>query len=272
MNDPPTSIEVAGATLKQNISGATIGELSATDQDTTQSHTFSVTDSRFEIVNSVLKLKTGQFVASATGGSIDIEIVATDSGSPPRQKTQLVTIQVQPNSFPWRQSGEPLDTSGDGAVAPIDALHIINLLNDPDILDPGGRLPISRAVDSDLPFYDVNGDGFAAPIDVVLVINFLNGEGEGEGQTPDQAFADKVYVGPIQLFGEVREFVASGGDINLLNPSRSATLQQSVPTLDFINPAAQWPADVDDIWRRLAETCSDSDEEEFDLESFDLGF
>lgn len=62
---------------------------------------------------------------------------------------------------------DPLDVNGDGAVTPIDALNVIevlnNSLNPAAVLDP---IVVDHA--------DANGDGFVAPLDVLLIIHRLN--------------------------------------------------------------------------------------------------
>src|SRR5439155_27284693 len=76
-----------------------------------------------------------------------------------------------------------VDVDGDGVLAPIDALLVINYLN---AWLPGGTL--SSPTFADRLYYDVDGDGTVAPIDAVLVINSLNTQprlaatiyGEGE--------------------------------------------------------------------------------------------
>ncbi len=66
-------------------------------------------------------------------------------------------------------SGRRNDTNGDGVVAPLDALQVINDLNS------YGSRNVSAAIPSN-PL-DVNGDGVIAPIDVLVIINDLNSNG-----------------------------------------------------------------------------------------------
>ena len=58
---------------------------------------------------------------------------------------------------------EPADVNGDGEVAPMDVLTIVNEINAPR-QDRGGR-PM---------FFDVNGDGALTPFDALMVMNRLN--------------------------------------------------------------------------------------------------
>ena len=71
---------------------------------------------------------------------------------------------------PWQNAVLPVDVTNDGVVSPLDALLIINELN-----NSGSRLLSPPAEDlAPPPFIDVNGDNFVAPLDALLVINHLN--------------------------------------------------------------------------------------------------
>jgi len=96
---------------------------------------------------------------------------------------------ISVSNNPYQNPTNALDVNGDRFVSPIDALLIINYLNDnPNQF--GTQLPPTG--NPQIPFFlDVNGDGFVAPIDVLLVINELNmratsqslgGEGESTSE------------------------------------------------------------------------------------------
>lgn len=77
-------------------------------------------------------------------------------------------------STTWQNPQLRYDIDGDGQVAPIDAILIVNLLN----RKGSHLLPIApTGATAPPPFYDTNGDGYVAAIDVLLVLNFLNGGG-----------------------------------------------------------------------------------------------
>ncbi|MCU0873090.1 MAG: dockerin type I domain-containing protein [Pirellulaceae bacterium] len=85
------------------------------------------------------------------------------------------------NHSPWQNYAKPLDVDGNGQVVPLDALLIINRLNEVG----SQRLPSPAGNQSPPPYYDTNGDGELAPLDALLIINFLNAPpasaaGEGE--------------------------------------------------------------------------------------------
>jgi hypothetical protein len=83
---------------------------------------------------------------------------------------------------PWQNFPNPLNVDNDpnDSVDPIDALVVINELNNPKYSDPNtGELPVPPpippgSVEGPPFFYDVDGDGFVAPNDALMVINFLN--------------------------------------------------------------------------------------------------
>jgi hypothetical protein len=78
--------------------------------------------------------------------------------------------------YSWNND-QPLDSSLDGLVSPIDALLVINFINARSD-DPTANL-------------DTDGDGLVAPIDALLVINYLNGGSANEEQTAaDAVFSD----------------------------------------------------------------------------------
>ncbi|MEM7311586.1 MAG: GEVED domain-containing protein, partial [Planctomycetota bacterium] len=99
----------------------------------------------------------------------------------PAPDGEVEDYQINIASNPWQNtnagSGGFEDVNNDGIVSPIDALLIINELNNPQVSDPNnGALSLDE---DDLPgengpFLDVNGDGFVSPIDALLVINRLN--------------------------------------------------------------------------------------------------
>ena len=83
----------------------------------------------------------------------------------------------------WHNSTNPYDVNGSGDVTPLDALIIVNYLNE----HPGAPL-LPNAVAVVPPFYDVSGDNLCTPQDALLVINWLKhqreGSPEGESDTP----------------------------------------------------------------------------------------
>jgi ELWxxDGT repeat protein len=88
--------------------------------------------------------------------------------------TELWSGIADPNR--WQNPEVPTDVDHDGVTSPLDALLVINELNErlvSSLVD--GALPDSPATS---PFLDVNDDGFVAPGDALIIINALQGGGD----------------------------------------------------------------------------------------------
>ena len=116
------------------------------------------------------------------GGDNFSYTISDANGGTASAQVSVTIVPVGPTS--WQNVNLPEDVSGDGTVFPIDALLVINTLNDegPRVLpDP------STAPDPPPPFFDVNGDGMVLPIDALLVINYLNDPPAAEGPLAPRA-------------------------------------------------------------------------------------
>jgi thioredoxin-dependent peroxiredoxin len=69
----------------------------------------------------------------------------------------------------WQNPTNRLDVNMSGFVEPIDALIVIN-----DINQRGSRLLETKPLEYSGPLIDVNGDGQSSPLDVLIVINSMN--------------------------------------------------------------------------------------------------
>ena len=92
INDAPTAIALSATSVKENQAGAVIGRLTTTDPDKSDTHTYKVSDSRFEVVNGALKLKAGIALDRESTSSIALSVTSTDPGK--LSKTQTFTIGV----------------------------------------------------------------------------------------------------------------------------------------------------------------------------------
>ncbi len=68
------------AAVDENDAGAVVGDLTTTDPDAGDSHTYTVSDSRFEVVGGQLKLKDGISLDFDTEPTVDVTVTTTDSG------------------------------------------------------------------------------------------------------------------------------------------------------------------------------------------------
>src|SRR6185369_2514278 len=138
----------------------------------------------------------------------------------------------------WHNSAQPLDTNGDGSIAAIDALLIINQLNlyGARLLVNGPvRAITSQTIDPAGPWsfqVDTNGDGRLAPLDALLVINYLNDRatsqrgfsGAAEGESSTDTAAAFVQIGFDALAGTTSGLPGPGE----LSPSNSAGILENV--------------------------------------------
>lgn len=98
----------------------------------------------------------------------------------------------------WQNPRNIRDVNDDGRVAPMDALIIINELNDPQVSHPttgklGNRLVVG------LPYFDVNGDGFVSSIDVLNIMNSLNAaSAESESMINEEAASSQYEPMPLE--------------------------------------------------------------------------
>ena len=79
VNDTPDSIALNSLNIAENSAGGVVGNLSTTDVDAGDSHTYSVSDNRFEVSGSQLKLKDGISLDHETEGSVSVTVTSTDS-------------------------------------------------------------------------------------------------------------------------------------------------------------------------------------------------
>ncbi|MBI2480054.1 MAG: hypothetical protein HYV60_15920 [Planctomycetia bacterium] len=135
------------------------------------------------------------------GQQIAVAIHATDSGQPARSVSDEFAILVD---NPYHNEARPTDVNNDSFVTPLDALLIINDLNE----NRPRALPMPPESESfDPPFRDANNDLFVTPLDALLVINDLNSP-NAEGESSEGDVAAFLSIGtvttvfePVTMFG-----------------------------------------------------------------------
>ncbi|MEM7474336.1 MAG: right-handed parallel beta-helix repeat-containing protein [Planctomycetota bacterium] len=96
-----------------------------------------------------------------------------------REFEGLVALDIIDDDPTWHNMAMPLDVNADDAVSAIDALLIINFLNERN----DSNLQNQQAPNGQFHI-DVNNDGFASAIDALTLINALNTQ-NGEGESAD---------------------------------------------------------------------------------------
>jgi trimeric autotransporter adhesin len=92
VNELPTDLYLSNASVSENAAGAVVGNLSVTDPDLGNTHTFTVDDQRFEVAAGQLKLKAGQSLDFETAPSVVVNVTVRDQDNYPY--TESFTINV----------------------------------------------------------------------------------------------------------------------------------------------------------------------------------
>ncbi len=92
LNVAPTAISLDNTTVNENASGAIIGNLTTTDPDAGDTHTYTVDDARFDVVGGQLKLKAGQSMNFETEPSVNITVTSTDGGGLSTNQPFTITV------------------------------------------------------------------------------------------------------------------------------------------------------------------------------------
>ncbi|MEP4431976.1 MAG: cadherin-like domain-containing protein [Hyphomicrobiales bacterium] len=92
VNDNPDDIALDNSSISENISGGVIGNLTSSDVDTGDTHSYVVSDDRFEVVEGQLKLKDGISLDYETESSVSVEVTSTDQSDGTYSETFNVVV------------------------------------------------------------------------------------------------------------------------------------------------------------------------------------
>ncbi|WP_197356797.1 dockerin type I domain-containing protein [Aureliella helgolandensis] len=230
-NEGPLGLSLSRKAVVDSTPGAPVGTVSVSDPDGDH-YNFTVSDERFEFVGDTLQLKQGQIIYLFLETSVTLEITATSHRG--ESVSAEFTLTVTPAPSPYQNPKIPQDVNNDGVVTPIDALILINRLNQEgiDTQPYDGELANGEPWSDAYP--DVNGDGRLSPIDVLIVINQLNKQANepqgGEGEQPGSApIAPLLFSPPTQDRTKPQNSQAPP-DIKLHRPSESRSeLSSNLP-------------------------------------------
>jgi hypothetical protein len=137
--DAPTDISIDNLTIEENAEGAVIGSLSVTDADAGDTHTYTVSDDRFEVVEGQLKLKEGVSLDHEEAGNIAVEVTATDLAG--NAYSETLTIEVAD------VNEEPTDIQLDNAAIAEGVVGAV--VGDISVVDPDAGDTHTYAVSDD---------------------------------------------------------------------------------------------------------------------------
>jgi hypothetical protein len=185
-----STISLDSQQVEELIPGASVGTISVVNPKDNL-YQFAVSDSRFEIVGNLLKLRDGKHVTVKADDPLSLTI--TGRGDAGDQASGVFAITVIANQSPYHNSRIPEDVNGDGYVSPIDVLIVVNGLNQKGTFPVPTGSTGNGEPPSEMP--DVNDDGVVSPVDALLIINHINrhlstpigsGEQANGADSPDQ--------------------------------------------------------------------------------------
>ena len=210
----------ATAAVYEEELGAEVGALSVTDPDVGDTHTFTVSDDRFEVVSTgtgyVLKLKDDQALDYETETQVTVDVTATDSGGLSDTETIVIdVIDVEPEDGNSRVGPvSDTDTAKNMVAATVAAGAVVGLTafaQDPDAGDTVTySIDDSRFdIDADTGVVTVASGATLVPgdiIDVTVTATSSDGtmsnavfpievtDGGSENSPPDLIVGEAIYV------------------------------------------------------------------------------
>lgn len=158
---------------------------------------------------------------------------------------------INNSSFPHRNPISQFDVNEDNQVTALDALVVINRLNETGGIEP---LPVP-IVDLNLvmPFYDVNGDNLVSPIDALQIINELNRlDAAAESievassTTLEQVASDVSVLSQRRIAANADRIRTRSSDVRLMeteqSPSSPTTIKQQITNVTVATGTTATPS------------------------------
>ena len=194
VNDSPTAINLSSIGVSEKIDGAVVGTISTADQDTGDTHTYVISDDRFEIMDGSLKLKAGNTVENATEPSIAITIISTDSaGVEFSQDFSISVSATQPSANEFA----PTFTS-DSSFNLVENENSVGTITATDA-DANSNLTYSISGGDDASLFSIDAttgqltlQGVTTPADQTIIVTVA-------GSPPGQYYLDGVLFANYQF-------------------------------------------------------------------------
>ena len=123
VNEAPELTVGAPSPVGENTAGADVAAVTATDVDAGDTHTYEVSDSRFEVANGMLKLKDGMSLDFETDPTVALTVTVTDAAGLSASADVTVTVGTV-NEAPELTVGAPSPVSEDTAGADVAAVSV----------------------------------------------------------------------------------------------------------------------------------------------------
>jgi VCBS repeat-containing protein len=251
VNEGPSDIALSNTSVDENAAGAVVGNLSTTDVDAGDTHSYSVDDARFEVVGGQLKLKDGQSLNHEAESSVAVEVTTTDASGATFSETFNIAVG-DVNEGPSAGAVDLGATNEDTSVVITSA----QLLANSSDVDDGDAVSVSSlSVDAQYGSIADNGDGtwtFTPANDVS---------------------ADNVPFSFTVTDGEASDSATATLDIAAVADTPTISLASTTTTIidssfeggsaDFVSTADGWSTDSDaiEVWSESEDgpTASDGD-------------
>ena len=148
-------------------------------------------------------------------GALDKQVTINLADNAGGVSKPYVVDLVETADFPRWNPTDPHDTNYDAVVSPIDALIVINQLN-----ETGSRDLSGDAVDR--PFYDANRDNFVSPLDALVIINHINDRSASTDEPEAESALHGAGAAPTNVSVVSRRKVA-GNTVSFLESTPAAT-------------------------------------------------
>ncbi|MEO1140303.1 MAG: PA14 domain-containing protein, partial [Pseudomonadota bacterium] len=97
INEGPSDISLTGSAVAENAVGVIVGTITVVDPDAGDTHSFEVSDNRFEVVDGELRLREGVALDHEEAATIEVEVTATDRGGLTRVESFTVEVAEMPS-------------------------------------------------------------------------------------------------------------------------------------------------------------------------------
>lgn len=253
VEEQPATIALSGQDVMEWVGGAPVGAVRVDGKTPSARFSLSVSDARFEIAGTQLKLLDGEMLNRDEQDQIFLTVSVSDSLAEFGRLDKNFILQVQRNAAPNHNPNDPFDVDNNGKGTTGDALHILNYIN---IHGPGNITPDIAEM-----YYDVNGDRLVTTLDVLLLLNELkrramsdtvgNGEGSPEGERV-------VPLKPATRLGEAEQLskpqLTPFGPIDLLTPNTPQNSNSvDAEKVSTASPTQLYAEQVDQTLRLLSD-------------------
>ena len=223
VEEQPTTIALSGQTVMEWVRGAPVGSVSVDGRTASDRFSLTVSDPRFEIAGTQLKLLDSEMLNREEQDQIFLTLSVSDTLAEFARLDKEFIIQVQRNAAPNHNTNDPFDVDNNGKGTTADALLILNYIN---TYGPGNITPATAEM-----YYDVNGDSVVTTLDVLLLLNELNrrsvsgtvSNGEGERVVPSD---------PADRLGESEQLskpqLTPFGPTELVDPTIARDIESSM--------------------------------------------